>query len=128
MFLEKQFVLELEFFQIGTTYLCCDKKTFSYFFVFITGVKIVLFFRFRRIWDLELLEHSNPNMSNASNESNANPSRLRVVGVPEHFNAVWEKAIEEKLFFDEGIEVEWTTQSLGTGAMCKSLKGFLRPE
>ncbi len=47
--------------------------------------------------------------------------KLRVGGVPEHFNLPWKLAIEEGDFRNEGIELHWTDMPGGTGQM---LRGF----
>ncbi len=48
--------------------------------------------------------------------------RIRIGGVPEHFNLPWHMAVENKMFEPKGIEVEWITFKGGTGAMCKALR------
>jgi sulfonate transport system substrate-binding protein len=48
--------------------------------------------------------------------------KIRVGGVPEHFNLAWHLAIENKLFEKAGITVEWVDVPGGTGAMCKALR------
>jgi ABC-type nitrate/sulfonate/bicarbonate transport system substrate-binding protein len=48
--------------------------------------------------------------------------KLRVGGVPEHFNEPWMMAIERRMFADAGVDVEWVEQRLGTGAMLKALE------
>jgi sulfonate transport system substrate-binding protein len=47
--------------------------------------------------------------------------KLRVGGVPEHFNLPWHLAIERGLFTKNGVEVEWTDIPNGTGAMVISI-------
>ncbi len=47
---------------------------------------------------------------------------LRVGGVPEHFNLAWHLAIENGLFEEKGIEIQWRDVPGGTGAMCKLLR------
>ena len=49
-------------------------------------------------------------------------TKIRVGGVPEHFNLPWKLAIENKLFEKEGIEIEWTVFNGGTGQMTKALR------
>jgi len=44
-----------------------------------------------------------------------NVVKLRVGGVPEHFNLPWHLAIEKKIFEKHGVEVEWVEIKLGTG-------------
>lgn len=48
--------------------------------------------------------------------------KIRVGGVPEHFNLPWHLAKENKHFEKEGIEVEWISYPGGTGAMTKALR------
>jgi len=48
--------------------------------------------------------------------------KIRIGGVPEHFNLPWHLAIERGLFHENNIEVEWITYKGGTGAMTKALK------
>ena len=47
---------------------------------------------------------------------------IRVGGVPEHFNLPWHLAIENKLFENSGIKIEWVEFKGGTGAMTKALR------
>lgn len=47
--------------------------------------------------------------------------KVRVGGVPEHFNYSWHKLMEEKTLLQQGIEIEWTDFPGGTGAMTQSL-------
>lgn len=48
--------------------------------------------------------------------------KLKVGGVPEHFNLAWHLAIEKGFFAQKGIEIEWVDVPGGTGAMCKALR------
>lgn len=48
--------------------------------------------------------------------------KIRVGGVPEHFNLPWHLAIENNLFKSHGIEIEWTDFKGGTGAMTSALR------
>lgn len=48
--------------------------------------------------------------------------KVRVGGVPEHFNLAWHLAIEQKQFAKKGIEIDWIDVPGGTGAMCKALR------
>jgi len=48
--------------------------------------------------------------------------KIRVGGVPEHFNLPWHLAMENNLFKKEGIEIEWHTFNGGTGQMTKALR------
>ncbi len=48
--------------------------------------------------------------------------KIKIVGVPEHFNLPWHMAIEEGAFSDRGIDLQWTDIPEGTGRMCQLLK------
>lgn len=48
--------------------------------------------------------------------------KIRVGGVPEHFNLPWHLAIENDLFKSQGIEIEWVDFTGGTGSMTKALR------
>ena len=48
--------------------------------------------------------------------------RLKVGGVPEHFNLPWRLAIEEGLFRAENIALHWSDMSGGTGQMINGLE------
>ncbi|HLV51121.1 MAG TPA: substrate-binding domain-containing protein [Flavobacterium sp.] len=47
---------------------------------------------------------------------------IRIVGVPEHFNFPWQLTIDEGLFNEAGIDVQWTDVPQGTGRMCEMLR------
>ena len=47
--------------------------------------------------------------------------KVRIVGVPEHFNLPWHIAIEEGAFLNKGIDLQWTDVPEGTGRMCGML-------
>ncbi len=47
---------------------------------------------------------------------------IRIGGVPEHFNLPWHLALEEGLFIQAGVSVEWIDFPEGTGAMNKALR------
>lgn len=47
--------------------------------------------------------------------------KIRLGGVPEHFNLPIHLAIENGKFREKGIEIEWTTFKGGTGQMTKAL-------
>lgn len=53
---------------------------------------------------------------------NTNKVKIRVGGVPEHFNLPWHLGIENKIFENQGIEIEWTTFKGGTGQMTEALR------
>lgn len=48
--------------------------------------------------------------------------KLRIGGVPEHFNYPWYFAIENSTFNRFGLEVEWVDVKGGSGAMTKMLE------
>ena len=48
--------------------------------------------------------------------------RLKIGGVPEHFNLPWRLAIEEGRFKSAGIELHWSDMTGGTGQMIKGLQ------
>jgi ABC-type nitrate/sulfonate/bicarbonate transport system substrate-binding protein len=48
--------------------------------------------------------------------------KVKIVGVPEHFNLPWHLAIEEGAFEERGIDLEWTNIPEGTGRMCQMLE------
>jgi hypothetical protein len=48
--------------------------------------------------------------------------KIRVGGVPEHFNLPWHLAIENGHFEREGLDVTWTDYKGGTGVMAKALE------
>lgn len=49
-------------------------------------------------------------------------TKIRIGGVPEHFNLPWHLAIEDGMFASQGIELEWIDFPEGTGAMNKALR------
>ncbi len=49
--------------------------------------------------------------------------KVRIIGVPEHFNLPWLMAIDEGAFKERGIELSWTDIPEGTGKMCQMLQG-----
>jgi ABC-type nitrate/sulfonate/bicarbonate transport system substrate-binding protein len=48
--------------------------------------------------------------------------KVRIAGVPEHFNLPWHLCIEEGSFEDAGIDLEWIDVPEGTGKMCQMLE------
>lgn len=48
--------------------------------------------------------------------------KVRIIGVPEHFNLPWHMAIEEGAFDDRGIDLQWSDIPEGTGKMCQMLQ------
>ena len=51
-----------------------------------------------------------------------NLKRLRVGGVPEHFNTPWHMAAAAGRFEELGLAFEWKEYPGGTGAMCRDLR------
>jgi ABC-type nitrate/sulfonate/bicarbonate transport system substrate-binding protein len=49
-------------------------------------------------------------------------NKIKVGGVPEHFNLPWHLAREKGAFEKKGIDLEWQDFHGGTGAMCKALR------
>jgi len=47
--------------------------------------------------------------------------KIKVGGVPEHFNYPWLKCIEDESFKTENLKVEWRNYPGGTGEMAKAL-------
>jgi len=47
--------------------------------------------------------------------------KLKVCGVPEHFNSPFHIASASGAYAEAGVEVEWTDMPGGTGAMCEAL-------
>jgi len=48
--------------------------------------------------------------------------KIKIVGVPEHFNLPWHLCIENGEFESEGIDLEWQDVPEGTGKMCELLR------
>lgn len=48
--------------------------------------------------------------------------KIRVGGVPEHFNEPWIIGLEKNYFLNEGIDLQWNPIKEGTGAMINKLK------
>lgn len=48
--------------------------------------------------------------------------KVKIVGVPEHFNLPWHLALEDNAFADRGIELLWEDVPQGTGKMCQLLE------
>ncbi len=48
--------------------------------------------------------------------------KVKIIGVPEHFNFPWHLALEEGAFEQRGIDLEWTDVPEGTGKMCDMLQ------
>ncbi|WP_282787511.1 substrate-binding domain-containing protein [Flavobacterium croceum] len=48
--------------------------------------------------------------------------KIKIVGVPEHFNLPWQLAIENHEFTEKGIDLQWTDIPEGTGKMCQMLR------
>lgn len=48
--------------------------------------------------------------------------KIKIAGVPEHFNFPWTKAIAENKFTNEDINLEWTAVPEGTGRLNQMLR------
>src|SRR5690606_5752272 len=48
--------------------------------------------------------------------------KVKIVGVPEHFNLPWHLALEDNAFADRGIDLIWEDVPQATGKMCKLLE------
>lgn len=48
--------------------------------------------------------------------------KVKIIGVPEHFNFPWHLAMEEGEFESRGMHLEWTDIPEGTGKMAQMLK------
>lgn len=49
-------------------------------------------------------------------------TKIRIGGVPEHFNLPWHLCMEEGIFKNENLDVSWEDFPGGTGSMCKALR------
>ena len=49
-------------------------------------------------------------------------TQIKICGVPEHFNFPWLQCIDESLFLNENLNVQWTNVPEGTGKMCELLR------
>lgn len=48
--------------------------------------------------------------------------KIKIGGVPEHFNLPWHLCMEDGSFQDHGLDISWTDFPDGTGAMCRALR------
>ena len=48
--------------------------------------------------------------------------KIKIAGVPEHFNLPWHMCIENGEFEEVGIDLQWTDVPEGTGKMCQMLR------
>ena len=48
--------------------------------------------------------------------------KVKIIGVPEHFNLPWHLALEDGAFADRGIDLDWRDVPQGTGKMCQLLQ------
>ncbi len=48
--------------------------------------------------------------------------KVKIAGVPEHFNLPWHIAIENNSFKNHDIELQWTDVPEGTGKLCQMLR------
>jgi len=54
---------------------------------------------------------------------NSSPMKtLRITGVPEHFNFPWKKVVAAQPFEKQGITLQWSDESRGSGQMNKDLR------
>ena len=49
------------------------------------------------------------------------PVKIRVGGVPEHFNVLWHYALEKGYFKEAGIELEWTDYPSGSSPLARDM-------
>lgn len=47
---------------------------------------------------------------------------VKIVGVPEHFNFPWHLTIDDGMFNEVGIDLQWNDVPEGTGKMCEMLR------
>lgn len=48
--------------------------------------------------------------------------KMKICGVPEHFNLPWELAIDNKDFETQNVDLQWIDVPEGTGKMCQMLR------
>lgn len=48
--------------------------------------------------------------------------KIKIGGVPEHFNLAWYLTLRDGAYKNEGINLRWTDYYGGTGQMCKALR------
>jgi ABC-type nitrate/sulfonate/bicarbonate transport system substrate-binding protein len=48
--------------------------------------------------------------------------KIKIIGVPEHFNYPWVRIVEEQPFREEDIVLEWMNEPRGSGAMNKTIR------
>ncbi len=48
--------------------------------------------------------------------------KIKIAGVPEHFNLPWQLAIENNKFTEQNIDLQWTNVPEGTGKLCEMLR------
>ncbi len=48
--------------------------------------------------------------------------KIRIGGVPEHFNYPWKFALENNIFLKQNIEIEWFYYPSGTGSMIEAIR------
>eukprot|EP00035_Acanthoeca_spectabilis_P020720 m.434320 g.434320 ORF g.434320 m.434320 type:complete len:603 (+) comp17696_c0_seq1:64-1872(+) len=58
----------------------------------------------------------------ASKRARTTGAKIRVCGVPEHFNMPWHIATERGIFAKHGVDVEFIEEACGTGAMIAKLE------
>ena len=48
--------------------------------------------------------------------------KIKIAGVPEHFNLPWHLCLESGAFAKESIDLQWTNVPEGTGKLCPMLR------
>src|SRR5690554_5916864 len=48
--------------------------------------------------------------------------KIKIVGVPEHFNYPWISTVEEQPLLKEGVVLQWDNEPKGSGAMNKAIR------
>ncbi len=48
--------------------------------------------------------------------------KIRIIGVPEHFNYPWRKMVEDQPFMKEELLLEWRDEPKGSGAMNRAIR------
>ena len=69
-----------------------------------------------------LAPNSRRSLSTAAKVASGGLARVRVGGVPEHFNTPWHTAAASGKFLAAGLKVEWIDYPGGTGAMMGALR------
>ena len=48
--------------------------------------------------------------------------KIRITGVPEHFNFPWQKLVKEQPFLDDQVQLVWENEPRGSGAMNSAIR------